>query len=97
MRSDALARPILIDLCKDGTVTYRRKGERSFNNAALPVFSVKTIKEAQALQVHFCKLQYASHPLLPRQTGWYRISDFSGKIEDLYLMSNKFDDWYNEI
>lgn len=77
-----LDRPVLIDCCKDGTITYRRKGSPSFNGAALPVFSVDTEDEARYLQVLICKAQYNEHPLKPGET-WYRLSDFSGEVEDL--------------
>ena len=71
--SSDFARPIMIHVCKDGTVTFRRRDKPVFNGIALPVFSVETIAEAQALQVHFCRAQWDQHPLLPGKI-WYRLA-----------------------
>ena len=41
----------------DGTVSFRRKGERNIQHpAALPVFSVDTEEDAEALQVLTCSM-----------------------------------------
>lgn len=35
----AFSRPVMLHVCKDGTVSYRMPGEPVFNGVALPVFS----------------------------------------------------------
>lgn len=66
-------RQIMIHVCKDGTVTYRALNEPVFNGVALPVFSVDTAEQAEAIQVRFCRAQWEPHPLMPGKT-WYRLS-----------------------
>jgi hypothetical protein len=63
----------MIHICKDGTISYRQHGEPVFNGVALPVFSVDTVEEAQALQILCCARQYVEHPQLPGKP-WYRLS-----------------------
>jgi len=70
---DDLSRAVMIHVCKDKTLTYRTRGQPSFNGLALPVFSVDTNEEAQALQLLCCARQYGLHPLMPSET-WYRLS-----------------------
>jgi len=72
-KSSDYSRPIMIHVCKDGTVTYRRPGEAVFNGVALPVFSVNTPEQAEAIQVRFCRRQYGEHPQMPGEI-WYRLS-----------------------
>lgn len=72
MRDDYM-RPIMVHVCRDGTVTFRRRDEPVFNGRALPVFSVNTPEEAEAIQVRFCRAQWKAHPLMPGKT-WYRLS-----------------------
>lgn len=72
-KSSDYSRPIMIHVCKDGTVTYRRPGEAVFNGVALPVFSVNTPEQAEAIQVRFCRRQYAEHPQMAGKI-WYRLS-----------------------
>ena len=88
-------RPIVIDCCKDGTLTYRTKAVQAFNGAALPVFSVNTEAEAKSLIVLLAKSQYNEHPLLPGQT-WYRLPDFTGEVEDLIKVSELLASHYEE-
>lgn len=78
-------RPIMIHVCKDGTVTFRdkTKNEKVFNGIALPVFSVDTVDEAERMQTHFCRLQYGRHPHRNGPKHWYVLTQFSGEIEDL--------------
>ena len=76
------SRPIVIHVCKDGTINYRSKEEKVFNRRALPVFSVDTVGQAKAIQVRFGRCQYGEHPDLPGQL-WYRWTDFSGDVADL--------------
>lgn len=68
-----LSRPVMIHICKDGTISYRQMGERIFNGVALPVFSVDTVEEAQALQILCGAAQYTEHPQMPGKT-WYKLS-----------------------
>jgi len=88
------SRPVLINLCKDGTITYRTVSQAPFNGAALPVFTVDTVEDAQALQVAFGKLQYTRHPLMSGKTPWYRLHPFSGNVDDLQDVTMRFFDWY---
>lgn len=92
-RNHHLSRPILLDLCKDGTVTYRSQGEPSFNGMALPVFSVDTAEQAEAIQVRFCRRQYASHPRLLGKP-WYRWTDFSGELDDMQAVTEAMHEFY---
>lgn len=68
-----LSRPVMIHICKDGTISYRQMGERIFNGVALPVFSVDTVEEAHSLQVLCGAAQWEEHPKMPGKT-WYRLS-----------------------
>lgn len=77
-----MKRPILMFVCKDGTLTYGPRGKKPFNGVALPVFSVDTMLEANYLQVTLCRRQYAKHPLLPSQP-WYVLTRFDGNVESL--------------
>lgn len=67
-----LNRNILIDCCADGTLTYRPKGQGSFNGAALPVTSVDTEAEAEQLLVLVGKSQIGEHPQWPGKV-WYAV------------------------
>lgn len=67
-----LSRPVLIHICKDGTISYRRHGEPVLNGVAIPVFSVNTVEEAKEIQVRFGRRQYTPHP--GNGMDWYRIS-----------------------
>jgi hypothetical protein len=91
--TDRLTRPILIHCCKDGTITYRTRREKIFNGVALPVFSVDTIEQAEALQVRFCRLQKVNHPLMPGK-GWFTLNHFKSSIEDLDRISEMFQEWW---
>jgi hypothetical protein len=91
-----LDRPILIHCCKDGTITYRTRKQKIFNDVALPVFSVDTIEEAKTLQIIFCRKAYANHPKMPGQP-WYKLNHFAGTLEDLYRVGEMFETWYCEM
>lgn len=91
--SDDFSRPIMIDVCRDGTITYREKGQRSFNGAALPAFSVNTEEQAKALQTRFGQLQYTSHPLMPGKS-WFVFPGFGGEVEDLFKLRKMFAEWW---
>ena len=93
--SDNYSRDIVIDCCKDGTLTYRTKAVPAFNGAALPVFTTNTEAEAKSLIVLIAKAQYEEHPLLPGQT-WYRLSDFSGDVGDLFKVGDLLASHYEE-
>lgn len=68
-----LSRPVMIHICKDGTISYRQHGEPVFNGVALLVFSVDTIEEAHKLQILCGSAQWTEHPGMPGKT-WYRLS-----------------------
>ena len=88
-------KPIMIDICKDGTISYRQRGERSFNGKALPVFSVNTVEQAKDIQVRFGKVQYKEHPLLPNQP-WYRWSGFDGNVETLEEITRQIRSFFQQ-
>lgn len=96
LQRDDLSRPVLIHLCKDGTISYRHGHQRVFNGRALPVFSVQTEQEARALQTRFGRVQYGEHPLIPGET-WYVWTDFSGELEDLGAVSDACRAWYESV
>lgn len=88
-------RPIMLHVCKDGTVSYRdaSKHEKVFNGAALPVFSVDTVDEAEQIQVRFCRKMYSTHPLMPGKP-WYIFNDFTGDVDDLDFVTASFANFY---
>lgn len=97
MTKDDLMRPILIEVCKDGTISYHHKDEDNPVNdgAPLPVFSVHTPAEARMIQEHFGKLNYVPHP----DTGdhWYVMPEFSGEVDDLLdEIGPQFKQYYEE-
>lgn len=94
LRAKYLGKAITIFCCKDGTISFAPRGKRSFNGAALPVYSVDTKKEAISLQVLTCRRQYGPHPDYPKKLpDWYRLGSgpfpmgFSGELEDLPKVS----------
>ncbi len=98
-----LDRKILIHCCKDRTLTYRTKEQEIFNGVALPVYSVDTIEEAQALIVITCRAQYERHPLLPGQP-WYKITldgplDLKTEldVEDLLAVVDKLETRHQQM
>lgn len=92
-RAGDFDRPIMIDICKDGTISYRPQTQRSFNGIALPVFSVRTEEQALALQVRFGVRQYVEHPLIPGKT-WYRWTGFGGNVDDLEQITITLRRWW---
>lgn len=94
--SQDLERPVMLHVCKDGTITFRRHGQPVFNGMALPFFSVESEEEAQTLQVLMCSAQYGEHPDLPGQT-WYRRSQFSGEIDGIPEVCEDFAKAYASI
>lgn len=104
------ARPIVIHICKDGTISYRdrTKNEPVFNGVALPVFSVDTVEQAKQLQIRFGRLQYINHPV--NNMTWYKLSvlpdgtdpvtsrkDGLLKLEDLEGITTMFANWYRDF
>lgn len=92
--AERLSRPVVIHICKDGTITYRRRDQKVFNGVALPVFTVDTEEQARDIQIRFGRRQYDNHPLLPGQP-WYRWTDFPGTLEALDDVSDRCDIWYH--
>lgn len=97
---NVFSRPIMLHVCKDGTLTYRDKTKREkvFNGVALPVFSVDTVEEAQRIQTHFCSLQYTRHPHKNGPEKWYVVSPmiFRGELEDLDRVMVEFAKFWAE-
>lgn len=91
--ADDFSRPVYIHICRDGTISYRRRGEKVFNGVALPVFTVDNVEQAEAAQTRFGRLQYIAHPLLPGKP-WYRWTDFSGDVDDLDKVSDAIRAYY---
>lgn len=90
-------RPVMIHICKeDGTISYRRKGKPVFNGVALPVFSVDTEEQAEAIQIRFGRLQYVEHPAMPGRP-WYRWTDFDGKLESLDRVTETLRHFYTAL
>jgi hypothetical protein len=87
-------RPILIHVCKDGTISYRTKDQPVFNGVALPVFSVDTEQQAQDIQVRYGRRQYVEHDQLPGQP-WYKWTDFSGDVTDLDDIEAELQRWWD--
>lgn len=83
-----LSRDVIIHICKDGTISFRRKGEPIFNGRALPVFSVDTEEQAREIQILFGRNQYIQHPEIPGQ-AWFKWTDFSGNADDLDAVTEK--------
>ena len=78
---DYLRKGILIDICKDGTITFRRKEEPPKEPAALPVYSVDTEEQARYLQISFCRLTYG---------GRYVFKNFKKMLEDMDRVAEVF-------
>jgi hypothetical protein len=70
---DHLSRPVLIHCCKDKTLSYRTRKQRILNGVALPVFSVDSIDEAEALLTLVGRTQYNEHPQM-RGRPWRKIT-----------------------
>jgi hypothetical protein len=68
-----LARPIMVHVCKDRTLSYRQRGQPSFNGRALPVFSVETEEEAEDLLILVGTRVHADHPQLPAGRPWLKL------------------------
>lgn len=102
-KSDYLDRPVFIHCCQDKTLTYRTKDEPVFNGRALPVFSVNTKDEAEALIVSVGRCQYEEHPEIPGKP-WYKMTmdgevDFRPylEIKDLEAVTAKLQSRYEKV
>ena len=96
---DEFSRPVVIHCCKDRTLTYRTKEQPVFNDVALPVFTVATEAEAEALITLVGIVQYEEHPLLPGKP-WRKIDiDFKRwlELDDLPLVTDKLTRVYGLI
>jgi hypothetical protein len=91
-----LNRLVLLHVCADGTITYRTCLEPVFNNAALPFTSVNTVADAHMLITLFCKLQWEQHPQMPGKP-WYRYVEFSGQLDDIEALTQRFETAYARI
>lgn len=89
-----MTRPIVIQCCRDGTITHRKRDEPIFNDAAIAVFTVETEEQAKRLKILACKKQYTRHPKLPDEP-WYCLPRFSGDIEDLPRVTKMFADLWD--
>lgn len=87
------SRPVMIHVCKDGTISYRTKAEPVFNGVAMPVFSVDTIEQALDAQVMFGRKQYVDHPQLPGRP-WYKWTGFPGTVEALDKVTDRLREWF---
>lgn len=112
MAAADLSRRFLIDICKDGTISYRdtelRPRPPRLNNSALPVFSVNTLEQAETFQLTFGRRQYAEHPERKGQP-WYRLSrledgtdpalrgDGSLEFEDLDGLTRMFNKFWGKL
>jgi hypothetical protein len=88
-----LSRPIKIHVCKDRTLSYRALDEPVFNGVALPVYSVATKEQAEALLTAVGCRQYEEHPQMPGRP-WLKINlDLKRwlELDDLPLVTAKLD------
>lgn len=94
--ADELKREVKIHICKDGTFSTRRAGERVFNGRALAVYSVDTDEQAERLAIRFCREQYVEHPQLPGKS-WYRVNEAMPtlEVEQLDQIALKFHEFYH--
>lgn len=94
-----LDRAVLIDICKDGTLSHRVRGDKNakrLNGSALPVFSVDNVADAESLKVHFGKRQYIEHPERPGEP-WMKLFPFGGELEELDRVCIMFSQWYDGV
>ena len=90
-----LDRPIMMDISKDGTVTFRSRHAVSFLGA-IPVFSVDTEQEARRLLTYLCTEQNRDHPGVPGMR-WYVFDEFTGDPADLADVVEVFADAYDRL
>lgn len=95
-RRKDFSRPVYLHVCKDGTVSYRRAGQKVFNGRALPVFTVDNEEQAVDMQVRFCRRQWVDHPQMKPGEGWYKLNEFSGEMDDLDRVADMFREFYNQ-
>ena len=90
-----LDKEFFIHICQDGTLTCRHESEPVFNGASLPCYSTDTRERAQQLIILLGVMQYDEHPLLPGQ-HWYVYPDFTGQVEDIIKIGERFRKFDNE-
>lgn len=81
MRED-LSRDFFLDVCANGTVHIRPRGQM-IQNGLLPVFSTSTYEEAQALRVRHCRLSRDG-------SGLYTLNETPTSVDDLGRVSELF-------
>lgn len=86
-------RPVYLHICKDGTLSYRRRHQKNFNNRTLPFFTVDNEKQAHEIQVRFCRFMPEGHPDLP-SANWYVWTDFPGTVEAIDEVAAKVREFY---
>lgn len=74
INTDYLKYPWVLCCCRDRTITVREWGKMSFNNVAIPVYSVPTFEEAQDLQILCCELVPHQHPRMKPGQPWYKLT-----------------------
>ncbi len=88
-------RPIMMDISKDGTITYRPRAATVFGNA-IPIFSVDTEEEARRMLTYLCTEQTREHPMLPGMR-WYRFDEFTGNPADIADVVEQFASAYHRL
>lgn len=88
-------RAVSLDMCKDGTLSYRPQAQLPLCGVALPVFSVDTEAQAKDAQVLFCRRQYTEHPDQPGRP-WYRWTDFDGEVTSLERVTAQLQAWWEK-
>jgi len=82
-------RPIMMDISKDGTITFRPRTASMAFGTAFPIFSVNTEEEARWLLTYLCTEQTKEHPLLSGMR-WYIFDDFTGNPADIAHVVEQF-------
>lgn len=74
--------PVNIHLCKDRTLSFRRRGTKEpvFNGVAVPVLSVRSETEAEELLLLVGTRQYERHPH-PKYRHMFWMKLFNGVAE----------------
>lgn len=81
MNKDDLSRAVILDVTQSGHVFIRGRGAASMHG--LPVYSVDTYEEAEALQVRHCRRV---------RSGLYRLNDWpeDPDVEELEKVTDLF-------
>jgi transcriptional regulator with XRE-family HTH domain len=72
------SRPVMVDISRDGTITYRRRGTPPLRSG-FPIFSVHTEEEARRLQICLCEEMPLPDPQSP-DNPWFAFVEFSKAI-----------------